>query len=125
MARILVIDDEDDVRFTISHMLERHGHAVTVARNGGEGIAKQRATPFDIVITDLVMPEKEGIETIREILQEFPELPVVAMSGGGRKATSSYLDVAGFMGAAATLAKPFLEADLLTALETATRAKAP
>ncbi|MBR9650796.1 response regulator [Thalassovita aquimarina] len=124
MARILVIDDEDDVCFTVSHMLERHDHDVVVARNGGEGIAKQRATPFDVVITDLVMPDKEGIETIREIVQEFPDLPIVAMSGGGRNATTSYLDVAGFMGAAATLPKPFLEADLLAAVETAIRAKA-
>ncbi|MDX1780508.1 MAG: response regulator [Thalassovita sp.] len=125
MARILVIDDEDDVRFTVSLMLERQGHEVVVACNGAEGIEKQRATPFDAVITDLVMPEKEGIETIRELLQEFPDLPVVAMSGGGRKVTSSYLDVAGFMGAAATLPKPFLEAELVKALETATAAKAP
>ena len=123
MARILVIDDEDDVRYTVSRMLSRYGHEVTVACDGAEGIEKQRETPFDIVITDLVMPEKEGIETIREIHADFPDLPIIAMSGGGRKGTSSYLDVAGFMGAAAILPKPFIEADLIAALDKATSAK--
>ena len=120
MARILVIDDEDDVRFTISLMLTRYGHEVTVACDGAEGIAKQRETPFDIVITDLVMPGKEGIETIQEIHADFPELPIIAVSGGGRKGTTSYLDVASFMGAAAVLPKPFIESDLVAVIEKAT-----
>lgn len=119
MARILVIDDEDDVRYTVSRMLTRYGHDVAVACDGSEGIAKQRDTPFDIVITDLVMPEKEGIETIREMRADFPDLPIIAMSGGGRKGTSSYLDVAGFMGAAVMLPKPFIESELIAAIEKA------
>lgn len=119
MVRILVIDDEDDVRYTVSRMLSRYGHDVEVAGDGAQGITKQRATPFDVVITDLVMPEKEGIETIREMHVDFPDLPIIAMSGGGRKGTSSYLDVAGFMGAVVTLPKPFIESDLIAAIDKA------
>ena len=106
MARILVIDDDDAVRATIRRVLERAGYLVEVAVNGADGIRFYRAAPHDLVITDLYMPEKEGIETIQELRAERPDLPILAVSGGILGDKSGLTD-AELFGASATLAKPF------------------
>lgn len=115
MARIIVIDDHYAMRQTIREILEDQGHEVLDAPEGESGIELQRRSLADLVITDIFMPHKEGMSTIRELCAEFPQLPVVAMSGGSRdlSAPEGFIDLARRFGACATLTKPFQIADLL------------
>ena len=112
MARILVLDDDDSLRTVISRALTNEGHVVEEASNGKDGIVRLREMPFDLVITDIVMPDKEGLETITELRKEYPAMPIIAMSGGGYGGSETYLRMARAMGAAKTLTKPFALADL-------------
>ena len=114
MKRILVIDDEDQVRKVIRHMLERAGYATIEAKDGEIGLRLHRKQPADLIITDIFMPEKEGLETIREILRDFPDAKIIAISGGGLTGALSYLNLAKSFGALRTLAKPFNRRELLT-----------
>jgi DNA-binding response OmpR family regulator len=117
MARILVIDDNPAVRSILLGALESAGHEVLLASNGAEGLELQRGHSSDIVITDIIMPEKEGLETIRDLRQLYPNLGIIAMSGGGKSvSTSSYLTTAGELGAEVLL-KPFHSAALLATVE--------
>lgn len=116
MSRILVIDDENDVRVLAQAALEAEGHTVRVAADGVEGMRIARREPLDLVVTDLVMPEKEGIETIHDLRQEFPDLPIIAISGGGRAGADVYLDTAAELGADVILQKPFAMAALASAV---------
>ena len=112
MAKVLVIDDEPDIRGIICRVLEAAGHDVTAFANGGGAIDHVRQEPADLLITDLFMPEVEGIETIREIHRLRADMPIIAISGvdfeGG-----DYLSVARKFGASETLKKPFWPADLI------------
>jgi len=99
MACILVIDDEPIVRTVIRKYLEIEGHEVVEAPDGEVGLELFRAKPTDLVITDILMPNKEGIETIREFRRDFPELKIIAMSGGGRVDSNAYLNLAKKFGA--------------------------
>lgn len=117
MARILVIDDDAAVRSIIGRILERARHDVEYAANGAEGLQKFRSDPPDLVITDLYMPEKEGIETIQEMRAEGPDLRILAVSGGLLGDTSGPLTDAELLGASATLAKPFTSEELLNAVD--------
>jgi CheY-like chemotaxis protein len=107
MSRILVIDDDRLVRFTIRTALEQAGHDVVEAEDGARGIAAFDAGAFDLVITDLLMPEKEGVETVREIRQRSARVKILAVSGGGAMKTLDYLAMAEALGADRSLAKPF------------------
>ena len=113
MARILVIDDEELARFTLREILEAAGHEVVEATNGNEGTASQRANPCDMVITDMIMPEKEGLETIVELKGAYPDLKVIAISGGGRTRNLDFLQLAGELGADQVIVKPFSEDELM------------
>lgn len=115
MKRILVIDDDWQMREMMHQALERAGYDVMDAANGKIGMNIQRQEPVDLVITDLIMPEKEGIETIRELRRDFPGLKIIAISGGGRAGADGYLSVAKTIGADRTLSKPF---DLKQILDT-------
>ena len=117
MARILVIDDEAAIRQLIKRILARHGHELREAANGRDGVALFRAEPADLVITDLFMPEQDGIETIQQIRELAPATPVLAISGGGRQGTAEALVDAGLLGAQAVLEKPFSPDDLTVAIE--------
>lgn len=112
MARILVIDDEDLVRFTIRHALESVGHEVIEAVDGAEGINRIKTASIDLVVTDVLMPNKEGIETIRELRTLDNPPPIIAISGGGRTGNVDFLELARKFGADAVLAKPFSARDL-------------
>ncbi len=107
MARILIIDDEELVRLTIRQMLEDDGHTIAEAENGNEGISKLADFEADLIITDLLMPDKEGLEMITEIRSSHPELKIIAMSGGARFNGLHYLDSAKKLGAHEILPKPF------------------
>lgn len=117
MARILVIDDEELVRAAVRVTLEGAGHQVTEAEDGEEGISRQRERPFDVVITDILMPTKEGIETIMQLRKDFEDLKIIAISGGGRTDNVNYLDLAEKLGAEKTLVKPFTNAELLQSVD--------
>ena len=121
MARILVIDDAATVRELLDQMLRLSGHDVLVAANGKEGIDQLRRHPVELVITDLFMPEKEGLETIRELRRDFPSIPIIAMSG--EPGMPSLLGIAKRFGALRTVEKPFDRTEMMTAVEEALRAK--
>ncbi len=116
MALILIIDDDDQIRTMLRAMLERSGYTVLEASDGKEGVKLCRDNSCDLVITDLIMPEKEGIETIRELKRDFPDIKIIAMSGGGRVGPEDYLHMAKMMGAQHTFAKPIEREELLGAI---------
>ena len=105
MPRILIIDDDAAVRATIRHLLERAGYEILEAGDGREG--SRMLDGVDLVITDLLMPEVDGVNLLGMIRREGLTVPVIAMSGGGKVDSKSYLDVARALGAFATIAKPF------------------
>lgn len=118
LARILVIDDNDDVRAVILAVLESAGHEVVLASDGARGIELQRKSPADLVITDILMPDNEGIETIRDLKQEFPPVRIIAMSGAAKPLTATdFLITAKALGAHAVLRKPFEASALLKSVE--------
>ena len=112
MAHILLVDDDDLARFAMREVLTRAGHEVTEAENGALGLSAQASTDFDVIITDIIMPEVEGIEFIIKIREQSPNIPVIAVSGGGRMSETDYLETARDLGANAILAKPFSEDQL-------------
>jgi DNA-binding NtrC family response regulator len=105
MPRILIIDDDVAVRTTVRHLLERAGYQIVEAGDGREG--SRMLDGVDLVITDLLMPEVDGVDLLGMIRREGLTVPVIAMSGGGKVDSKSYLDVAKALGAFATIAKPF------------------
>lgn len=116
---ILVIDDDETLALAVKLMLEAEGYSVTLADDGDMGLRALDQQPFDLVITDIIMPEREGLETILTIGKRYPGLPVIAISGGGRNSAmkSSYLYMAQKMGAASTLQKPFSRGELIDAVK--------
>lgn len=113
MAKILIIEDDDLLRDVLAKSLEIAGHQVTQAANGQEGVDLYRASPAELVITDLVMPIQEGVETIMQLRRFRSDLPIVAMSGGVPN-SKLYLNIAGRIGAHRILAKPFTPRHLIT-----------
>ena len=105
MARILVIDDEKPIREMLTDILEEEGHEVTCAKDGIEGIAQYRETLHDLIITDVFMPEKSGLETILDLKDEFPQIKIIAMSGA--KGQIDILAMSEEWGADGVLSKPF------------------
>lgn len=107
MAEILVIDDDRAVRDSIKLMLEKRGHRIHTAADGGKGLLCVEERNIDLVITDVLMPGQEGIETIRSLRRRGGKLPILAISGGGRTNFRDALDAARLLGASDTLPKPF------------------
>ena len=116
MTRVLVIDDDVQVRTILRKTLEGKGYEVEEATDGEEGMKLLSAGPADIVITDIFMPNKEGIQTIREVRKKFPQVKLLAISGGGSRAYLKILPIAQTLGAHGTLAKPFKLQDLREAV---------
>jgi CheY-like chemotaxis protein len=105
--RILVVDDNADMRDSLQMLLQRLGYDSEGARDGQQAMEIQRRRPAQVLITDIFMPGKDGIETIEAFRREWPRIRIVAMSGGGMVATRDYLEVAPEIGADAVLRKPF------------------
>jgi DNA-binding response OmpR family regulator len=120
MAKILVIDDEPALRTMLRDSLEPE-HAIVEAGNGIEGVRAFAADAFDLVITDIIMPDQEGIETIIEIRKMKPTQKIIAMSGGGRTKTVEFLKIAERLGASQVLKKPFGPSVIRDAVRTVLR----
>ena len=119
MAKILVVDDNDEFRKMLGLVLRRANHVVTMADDGKVALRLAQDNAFDLVIIDLIMPGKEGIETIMELRRKILTLKIIAMSGGGFGDSKTYLDLARKLGAEQTLAKPFSMEELLRAVDRA------
>ncbi len=117
MARILVVDDDLQVRKFISSVLTRAGHDILGAGDGHEGLALYREEAPDLVVIDIIMPEKEGIETIIELKRLNPGVRIIAISGGGRVGPEGYLMTARGLGAMETLQKPFTMEELVQSVD--------
>ena len=117
MAHILIIDDDEQILKMLCLALEREGHRVTTASDGKKGIERYKETLADIVITDIVMPEMEGLEAIRKLRKEFKDIKIIALSGGGFVDPKEYLKLAKSFGAQYTFAKPVELKELFKAIE--------
>ena len=113
MAKILVIDDKEQLRDLLKKMLTRDGHQVFMAQDGEEGVRSFYQFKPDLIITDIIMPNKDGIEVIMEFLNANPELPIIAISGGRRAIKAGFnLDSAEMLGVKGILQKPFTHQQL-------------
>jgi DNA-binding response OmpR family regulator len=112
-SQILVIEDDNSVRELLQQTLSKAGYDVIAAPNGAEGLDLFRDNKPDLVITDIVMPQKEGLQTIIELRQEAPDVRVIAMSAGGRYSNTDYLKLAKKFGARGTITKPFMREEML------------
>ena len=117
MKKILIIDDEAPVQKMLKRLLEKNDFSVIQADNGNEGIKKFKEHTPDLIITDLIMPEKEGLETIRELKKIEPNVKIIAISGGGLNDPKMYLDLAGKFGAVKTFSKPVDNDVLLSSIK--------
>ncbi|HZB92796.1 MAG TPA: response regulator [Stellaceae bacterium] len=117
MAVLLVIDDDVAMRKLMVRTLSTGSHQVLEAENGREGLKLIDEHKPDVVITDILMPQKEGIETIREVQERAPDTRIIAVSGGGMSHNLMFLDVARAFGADAVLAKPFRPNQLVDMVE--------
>ncbi len=124
MTRILIIDDDDTLRGIIVKSLKHAGYDVRDTNNGRKGVELYREDPVDLVVTDLVMPEQEGMETIKILHREFPDLPIIAMSGG-LDGSPLYLELTRRLGAKCTLTKPFTLQQLKEAIAAVLAGKPP
>ncbi len=116
MKHILVIDDDDMLRVMLKKLLSDAGYAVAVAENGIEAMKLQQENPADLILTDIIMPDMEGIEVITELRKKYPATQIIAMSGGGRIDADQYLTIARRLGAQRTFVKPFKSAEMLAAV---------
>lgn len=107
MKNILVIDDDSIMRETLRDILISEDYNVMDAADGVEGMSILEMLPFDMVVTDVLMPDKDGIEVIMEAKKKYPNINIVAISGGGYISAENYLKMASELGANATVVKPF------------------
>ena len=115
--RILIIDDDEQIRVLLEQMMEWAGFAVAVAENGKIGMQLQEQHPADLVITDLIMPEQEGLETISRLKKQYQGIKIIAISGGGRIGPEAYLPAALELGADRVFSKPFDVQEIVNAVQ--------
>ena len=107
MIKILIVDDEVQIRESLKIFLERNGYTISVAADGAEALNIISSETFNLVVMDIIMPEKDGVELLVEIRKDYKNLPVIAMTGGGRIGKQNYLQMAKALGASAVLTKPY------------------
>lgn len=122
---VLVIDDDDMTRMACKKILAKEGYDVIEASNGADGLALYKQHKPEIVVTDILMPEVEGLETIHGILEQGEEVRIIAMSGGGSTQNMTYLKLAQHVGASCVLQKPLKPATLLEAVKGKRRTALP
>ena len=123
VARIVVIDDEAEMLKTISGILEKSGHEIVCFAVARDGLDSLKAAPVALLITDIMMPDMDGIAVVREMGRDHPTIPVIAMTGGGRIKSGELLRYAKLLGAEDVLSKPFRPEDLTDAVEKALRGR--
>ncbi len=116
MAHILLVEDDAALRQSLKRMLVREGHQVVEAADGRTARNMFERQPADLVVLDVYLPDADGVETIVRLIREFPDIRVVAISGGGFVSKETTLDLAGRLGARRTLPKPFSQEELLEAV---------
>ena len=116
MAKILVVDDEPAILLMLKKMLEKAKHEVDTASDGNEGILLFEKNKHELLITDIIMPHKEGMETIIELHKKYPDLKIIAISGGGRISPDGYLPGAKILGANMVFQKPLVQKEFLEAV---------
>ena len=116
MKRILLIDDDEGARQLSRQILELAKYKVVSACNGIEATDILKKSVFDIIITDIVMPDKDGLEIIRDVRKQYPDTKLIAVSGGGNVSGVEYLNIARLFGAQITLEKPYSDVQLLKAI---------
>lgn len=116
MAKILVIDDDPSILTMLKRMLEKAGYEVDTAGNGSEGLKKIESCPPDLLVTDIVMPEKEGLELISYLREKNPKSKIAAISGGGRFHYEGYLTSAKLLGADLIFQKPLVHKEFVQAI---------
>jgi YesN/AraC family two-component response regulator len=114
MYNILVVDDEPMIREGLKMALEMEGHKTCTAADGSEALRMINEHKPDLVITDIIMPESDGIEVICTIRDKFPDIKILAISGGGRISAKDHLKIAQQLGASGIMTKPFSTAELVT-----------
>lgn len=114
--KILIVDDDWHVRDLFRVWLEREGFLIYEAENGKKAVEVHKNTPIDLLICDLIMPVQEGIETIRQFQDEFPEIGIIAISGGGQSSPDSYLSMAELLGAWRVFSKPIAMVDVISSI---------
>ncbi|SHL30354.1 Response regulator receiver domain-containing protein [Desulfatibacillum alkenivorans DSM 16219] len=117
MSRILIIDDDSQIRKMLRKMLATAGYAVAEARDGAQALEIQAREPADMIITDIIMPVKGGIDTIQEFTEKYPGVKIIAMSGGGFLEAEDHLTIPQRMGIVHTFAKPLEREKILTAVK--------
>lgn len=116
---ILLIDDDTDFRLMLKKLLETNRYRVFDAKNGTEGMSIMQTEEIELVVTDIIMPDMDGIETIMKIRSDYPGTPMIAISGGGRIGPADYLNAAHTLGASRVMAKPFTNEDFLEQVQEA------
>lgn len=117
MAKILIADDDPEILKFLTTILTLEGHQIKAVADGEMAVQAAAKEKFDLIITDIIMPNKEGIETIMEIKEMSPTMRILAISGGGRQGRMDFLRMAEMVGAYEVLAKPFEPRDLLKKIE--------
>ena len=125
MARVLLLEDHEIVCTVLAQFLKNGGHEVLASITSTRLLEDINTFQPDVIVTDIIMPDMDGIEVIRQVRRCDGDLPVIAISGGGRVSGAEYLELADAVGAAATLEKPFDEADLLSAVADVVKGQPP
>jgi CheY-like chemotaxis protein len=116
MSKILILDDEASILLMLKKMLERAGHEVEIALNGSDGLELFKKNKPDLLITDIIMPHKDGLEVVLELRKKYPDLKIIAISGGGRIHPEGYLPSAKHFGADLIFQKPLVQKEFLQAV---------
>lgn len=116
MADILVIDDDELMRMTLRYLLEPRGHTVVEAADGGEGMRLFKENKPDLIVTDVMMPGRSGIEVLEKLRQDFPGVKIIVISGGSKGDMSDMLRMASILGAARVFRKPINQQEMLEAV---------
>lgn len=117
IKNIIVVDDDEQIRIMLRRILEKEGYIIREASNGNIALKLQREDPADLIITDIIMPEKEGIGTIVDLKNDYPGIKIIAISGGGKNSPDHYLRMAKGFGVNKAFEKPFTREELLEAID--------